>query len=274
MKLSIITINRNNDSGLRQTMQSVLSQTCTDFEYVIVDGASTDKSVEVIHSFAPQPDMNINGLQVRWLSEPDTGIYNAMNKGVHMSKGEYLLFLNSGDWLYRNDVVRNILSIFDGTDIIQGNIVVVKDDVEIIQRGYGRSELSMVDVYNNQFLHQATFTRRACFEQYGYFDETYRINGDTVFYAKCLGFGNASFKYVDLNIAFFDTNGISADPQRKWVKIREQEDCRYEEMFPERMRKWLRNSNNKTNFYDTLHKHKWIWHLSLMLVKLSNLIDK
>ena len=89
MKLSIITINRNNAAGLRRTIESVVSQTYTEFEYIIIDGASTDESVDVIKEYADKITF--------WVSEPDNGIYNAMNKGILKAKGEYLLFLNSGD---------------------------------------------------------------------------------------------------------------------------------------------------------------------------------
>ena len=97
MTLSIITINRNNAQGLKKTMQSVVSQTSKDLEYIVVDGASTDESVEVIKHFAEQRD-------IRWVSERDKGIYNAMNKGIGMAQGEYVMILNSGQ--YAQDMAR------------------------------------------------------------------------------------------------------------------------------------------------------------------------
>ncbi len=99
MKLSIITINRNNAEGLRKTMESVFVQTCRDFEYIVIDGASTDESVDIIKEFAEKYTFPSGGGGVgsfKWVSEPDTGIYNAMNKGIRMSRGEYSLMLNSG----------------------------------------------------------------------------------------------------------------------------------------------------------------------------------
>ena len=97
MKLSIITINFNDAKGLEKTIQSVINQTYKDFEYIVVDGASTDGSVDVIKKYS-------NKL-THWVSEPDTGIYNAMNKGTRMASGEYCLYLNSGDFLADNDVL-------------------------------------------------------------------------------------------------------------------------------------------------------------------------
>ena len=101
MKLSIITINYNNLAGLQKTMESVFSQTCKDFEYIVIDGASTDGSAEYIRAHADQ--------LTYWVSEKDTGIYNAMNKGVRAAKGEYLLMLNSGDFLVDDRVIERIL---------------------------------------------------------------------------------------------------------------------------------------------------------------------
>ena len=89
MKLSIITINYNNARGLERTIKSVICQTFTNYEYIIVDGGSTDGSLEVINKYADHIS--------KWVSEPDEGIYNAMNKGTRMASGEYFNYMNSGD---------------------------------------------------------------------------------------------------------------------------------------------------------------------------------
>ena len=104
MFLSIITINRNNAVGLKKTLESVASQTCRDFEHIIIDGASTDGSVDVINDYvASTAGKNVS----YWISEPDSGVYNAMNKGIKKAIGDYCLFLNSGDWLFNSDTVKN-----------------------------------------------------------------------------------------------------------------------------------------------------------------------
>ena len=106
MRLSIITINRNNAEGLRETMGSVFRQTYCDFEYIVIDGASTDGSVNVIREMSASLKKGLsrdkslnNALSFNWISESDSGIYEAMNKGIRKAKGEYCLFLNSGDFL-------------------------------------------------------------------------------------------------------------------------------------------------------------------------------
>lgn len=268
-KLSIITINYNDAVGIRKTMESVFAQTCRDFEYIVVDGASTDDSIDVIRTYSIQAET----LNFKWISEPDTGIYNAMNKGVKLATGEYILMLNSGDYLVDKYVIEKILPSLNEIDIIQGNIITIHDDSEIINRGYGKSEISFIDAMGGYFLHQASFTRKDLFEKYGYFDESYRINADTVFFAKCLAFGNATFRYVDLNVAYYDTNGVSASVDDKWVKLRKYEDLRYEKMFSQRML-LLKNEVQKIKLYDTLHSHKWIWFITMVLVHISNWLYK
>ena len=132
--LSIITINYNNAEGLRKTMESVLNQTSKDFEYIVVDGGSSDTSCQVIYQQLAVDSgqsvvsneqlagsVEVNGIKVRWVSEKDSGIYNAMNKGICMAKGKYVQFLNSGDLLAANDVtekmLRHLQNIYKGNSI-------------------------------------------------------------------------------------------------------------------------------------------------------------
>ena len=274
MRLSIITINYNNADGLRKTMESVFAQTYRDYEYIIVDGASSDGSVEIIKEFAQKlenGDLRLKNFKCS--SEPDTGIYNAMNRGVRKAHGDYVLMLNSGDNFVDEHVVERVLPELDGTDIVQGNVILERNGVKTINRGYGKSDISFIEVMKGFFLHQASFCRRDLFERYGYFDETYRINGDTVFYAKCLGFGNASFKYIDLNIAFFDTTGISADPNNKYTKLRAEEDKRYQQMFSPRMYALI-NEEKKIKLYDKLHANRWSWWITMIVTRIYDMFKK
>ena len=144
MKLSIITINYNNAEGLRKTLASVAAQTFRDFEHIIVDGGSTDESVEIIRQYADNeairpenskadnlalsPYHLITSSPIIWISEPDSGIYNAMNKGIKMAKGEYLLFLNSGDYLVDADTLKNVFEEANDVDIIYGDRINVYED--------------------------------------------------------------------------------------------------------------------------------------------------
>lgn len=268
-KLSIITINRNNAEGLRETIESLFAQTCKEFECIIVDGASTDGSFDVIKEYDRKLENGDWRLEnFKWISEPDAGIYNAMNKGLKMAHGEYTLMLNSGDYLVDEHVIERMMPELDGMDIVQGNVIVEQEGKENVLRGYGKSDISFIDVMKNHFLHQASFCRRDLFERYGYFDESYRINGDTVFYAKCLGFGNATFRYIDINVAYYDTTGISADPDEKWVALRKEEDERYAQMFSMRMWDLFYKEEKKIKLYDKLHAHKWSWWVTMIIARM------
>ena len=125
MKLSIITINKDNAEGLQKTLDSVACQTWHDFEHIIVDGASADSSVDIIRNYAA----DVHPYPVKWLSEPDTGIYNAMNKGIRMANGEYCLFLNSGDYLYAENVLESVFDKKCKSDIFYGNYYTSSGDL-------------------------------------------------------------------------------------------------------------------------------------------------
>lgn len=273
MKLSIITINKNNADGLRRTMESVLNQTCKDFEYFIVDGASDDGSVEVMKELTSQ--IMSAGIFIDTKSEPDSGLYNAMNKGIGKCSGEYILMLNSGDWFADENVVEKVMPLLDGSDIIQGNIIYLIKGKQKVNKGYGHSDINFIDVQQGHFLHQASFCRRDLFDKYGLFDESYQIAGDTVFYIKVLGYGNATFKYIDLNIAFFEGGGRSSQKNDKWANIRAQERERLsKELFSTRLWNTCIEYDKKGNLYDKLHRHKWAWYIVMALVKILNRLEK
>lgn len=275
LKISIITINRNNAEGLRKTMESVLSQTYRDFEYIIVDGASTDGSVEVIKSMVPEQNMNINGIHVQWLSEQDTGIYNAMNKGIHLSRGEYSLMLNSGDYLVNDNVVATILPELIEIDIIQGNVVIDKNRKPLTCRGYGSSNISFLEVYDGQFLHQASFCRRDLFDRFGYFDESYKYVSDTIFFIKTLGYGGATFRYIDENIAYFDMTGFSNSKDPKVInQHRLEEHSLQQTMFPGRLNDFCKESKPKVALYDILHRHRLLWKVTMLLKIIAERLER
>lgn len=267
VKLSIITINFNNAAGLRNTMESVLKQTYRDIEYIVVDGASTDESVEIIRRYALQA----GSLDFKWISEPDNGIYNAMNKGVSKATGEYILMLNSGDYLIDEHVLERIIPLLDGTDIIQGNNIEERNGLLRRNRGYGKSDINLFDIMKGQFLHQASFCRRALIEQEGYFDESYRIGADTKFFMSALGRHDATFKYVDIDIVNYDMSGISAEKSGKWARCHQEELQRVrKEVFSEREFSFMLENDKKIQLYNDLHSHTWIWNLTMAIAHIHN----
>lgn len=198
-KLTIITINYNNRDGLRKTIESVVAQTTHDFEYIIIDGGSTDGSVDIIKEYADHIDY--------WISEPDKGVYNAMNKGVAVATGEYCQFLNSGDWLYDKDVTNYFLNLNEYTDIILGNTAHIRgNDIAI-----GRSvtgDISFFDFYKGGINHQSSYIRTLLCRRFPY-DENYKICSDWKFFIEALIIHNCSFSTIDKVITYFDMNGIS-----------------------------------------------------------------
>lgn len=276
MKLSIITINYNNSEGLKRTLESVVNQTNKEFEHIIVDGGSSDGSVSVIKSYEELIITNRVNREtqyplISWVSEKDKGIYNAMNKGVRKAQGEYVLMLNSGDYLVDEYVIERMTPELDGTDIVQGNNIEDRNGIVYRNRGYGKSDIDMNDVLHGHFLHQSSFCRRDLFDKYGYFDETYRIVGDTKFFMNCLGLHNATFKYVDIDIANYDCNGVSAPQLGQWNEPSKSEyNQLVSELFSQRMVTYAMDNEKKVRLYDRLHQHKWIWNLTMMVAHINS----
>lgn len=208
MTLSIITINRNNVSGLEKTMRSVLSQTRMDFEYVIVDGASTDGSVEVIQRYAVQSENRI-----KWVSEPDKGIYNAMNKGIRMASGVYVQFLNSGDCVVAEDVtdrMYNALEKYGGPSILYGNMLKdMPNDIILRDKSFAGTPITFLGFFNGTLNHSPAYIRKDLFDKYGLYDESLRIVSDWKWYLQAIVFGGERPVYADIDVSLFDMNGIS-----------------------------------------------------------------
>lgn len=222
MKLSIITINFNNASGLRKTMESVVSQTSPNFEYIIIDGASSDGSVDVIESFSAFPtgqklneSSNSPSLPemspiAYWISEPDNGIYNAMNKGLRKARGDYVHFLNSGDWLANEKVVENMLeALRPDTDILVGEVIAIRPDGKV-RYNKNKRYVGLSTFYGGTIQHTSAYIRRSLFDTYGFYDETLKIVADWKWYLIAAGLNNARIQFTDIYVTFFDTTGISS----------------------------------------------------------------
>ena len=200
-QLSIITINYNNALGLEKTMQSVNNQTWNAFEHIVVDGNSTDDSLEVIKSF------NYNNL--KYISEPDLGIYNAMNKGIEKATGKYLLFLNSGDLLENENTLENVHHYFESDcSILAGNIIFEEDAKSRLREH--PEVITFSYLVGNAISHPSTFINRDLFSKYGNYDESFKVVSDWAFFVKVLGLNNESFKKIPKVITVFDTKGVSS----------------------------------------------------------------
>lgn len=204
-KLSIITINYNNSSGLKKTMASVLSQSFTDYEYIVIDGGSTDGSKELILE-------NENRL-AHWVSEKDDGVFDAQNKGLKKAKGEFVQVLNSGDELASPTILEEIFSgkHYDA-DILYGNMYLVGRSGQK-QKGYMPASLTINHMVKDTLWHPASFVRRKFFDTSGYYDLNYKLTSDYEWFLRAVVKYRASLFYLNRFIVNFYEDGLTSDPQ-------------------------------------------------------------
>lgn len=245
MKLNIVTINYNNAEGLRKTLASVAEQTYRDIEHIIIDGGSTDGSVDVIKDYVatnPNGDLFMKHA-IMWVSEKDKGIYNAMNKGIEIALGhrivnalnrtercecenkelpDYIQILNSGDILAAPDVTErmmNALSTFnlqpstdDAPSIIYGNMMKDYGNGKIVRDTCGErmyTPESFLYFYNGTLNHDCAYIRRDLFDKYGLYNEEMKICSDWEWYVKAIALGGEKTVYTDIDVTIFDMNGVS-----------------------------------------------------------------
>lgn len=208
MKLSIITINFNNLEGLKKTAESVINQTWKEFEWIIIDGGSTDGSKEYIVKLNDELTHNGWNPIAYWCSEPDKGIYNAMNKGIGKASGEYLNFMNSGDCYYENNSLESLAQYF----IESINDIVIakekKDTGELHNKRLSSDGLAKTLMLYNLVCHQATFIKTSINKKYPY-DESFEIVSDWKFFLMSLNKENLIVKFVDSVIVENEPNGVS-----------------------------------------------------------------
>ncbi len=203
MKLSVITINWNNFEGLKGTVESVINQTYDDFEYIVIDGGSTDGSAEYLEQ---------NKEYFAYLvSEPDKGVYNAMNKGVAKAKGEYCLFMNSGDELIDNGILKKIFAIIHkdkSYDFIYGDVLFTRRG-KIISKTNITRDITGLYLYKSTIPHQSILIKSKLLINNKY-DESYKIISDWAHMFECIVMKNATTKKIDLFISKYDVTGISS----------------------------------------------------------------
>ena len=200
LKLSIITINYNNLDGLKKTVESVVNQTWKEFEYIVIDGGSTDGSAAYIESQKEKFDY--------WVSEKDSGIYNAMNKGIRVATGEYLLFLNSGDQLFSDTVLNENHNEIHTEDLVYFDLHVV-DSKSTFIKNYP-SQLSFSYFLKDTLPHPATFIKSTMFETTGFYDESLKIVSDWKFFIIGICKYNVSHKKIEITLSTFYLDGLSS----------------------------------------------------------------
>jgi glycosyltransferase involved in cell wall biosynthesis len=210
--LSIITINKNNSVGLQKTIRSVINQTFSDLEYIVIDGKSTDGSVAIIQEFAD----SIN----YWVSENDSGIYHAMNKALQLSSGTYCLFLNSGDYLYENSTLQTVFAKKQISDILYGNMLIDWNNGSLTV-GRMPQRITLKHMIKDTLWHPVSFIKRNLFEKLGGYDESLSIAADYDFFLKAIFVEQASLAYLNQVISVFTVDGISSLPSNQ-MTLREE----------------------------------------------------
>lgn len=205
MKISVITINYNNAEGLYKTVASVVGQVGLEFEYLVVDGGSTDNSLSRIAEFRDKISVLV--------SEKDKGIYDAQNKGMALASGEYLLFLNSGDFLCTPDVLKTAVDMKLDKDIVYGNMIINWGPNKTL--GLMPDSITKEHLFSDTLWHPVSFIRRELFERYGHYDLSYSMVADYEFFVRTIIGKQVSTKHIPLTVCEFNTGGLSSDPKKK-----------------------------------------------------------
>ncbi len=212
--MSIITINLNNSKGLKKTIESVINQTFNSYEFIIIDGGSSDDSFKQINANSNTVDF--------WISEPDNGIYHAMNKGIKQAKGEYCLFLNSGDWLTSPTILQEVFSANQTADIVAGDVYFYDNEQNQIKWFVPSPEvLTAKTLFYGTLPHQATFIKRELFERIGLYNEKLKITSDWLFWVEALLQHGCSYQHFQGVVSYFSMDGISCNPATNNLPKRE-----------------------------------------------------
>ena len=211
MKFSIITVNYNNRDGLIKTINSVINQTCSDYEFIIIDGGSNDGSVEVIQQHSDRISY--------WVSERDNGIYNGMNKGISKAQGIYINFMNSGDIFYNNKTLEMVSYQMDNSDFIVGKDFNQDPKTGKVFTTILPTRITMAAFYMWTLPHQSAFIRRTLFND-SLYDETLQIVADWKFYLDKIVFKNKTIQLLDLVICNREQGGISVSQALKTLEER------------------------------------------------------
>ncbi|MFN3875523.1 MAG: glycosyltransferase family 2 protein [Flavobacteriales bacterium] len=203
-RIAIVTICRNAREDLERTFASIDAQTDRRFAHVVIDGASADGSAELIRARGER--------LACWVSEPDRGIYDAMNKGWRMAESDFVLFLNAGDALAAPDALARALPQLDeGIDIAYGDLILREPDGGLRHKRYP-DRITSAWLMRESPPHPAQFIRRALLERWGGYDERWRIAADYAFFARAFWQGGLCLRKLPFAVSIFDTRGLSSRP--------------------------------------------------------------
>lgn len=201
-KISIVTVCYNSEKTISKTFESLLNQTDRDFEYIVIDGLSTDKTLEIIKEYEPR----FNG-KMKYVSEMDNGLYDAMNKGIDMATGDYIGIINSDDW-YENRTIETIklnINKYPDVGIFYGYIRIIKDNKEYMIR---RNNYEFINEVNGLIQHPTCFVSKSVYEKFGKFDTKYKVCADVDLMLRLVSKG-VKYKGIDEIITNFVIGGVS-----------------------------------------------------------------
>ena len=212
MKLSIITVCFNVERTIEKTIKSILGQTFTKYEWIVVDGKSTDRTNEIIKEYIPEFERK--GIKVDYRSEYDKGIYDAMNRGAQRATGEYLTYMNADDLYYKNDSIERVITILENTsaDIVYGDTCFIKTNEQYIEKAKAIETIT----YHLPFCPQAAFVKSELQRQLQ-FDIQFRISADYDFFLRAYLQGN-KFQRVEQVVAYFTFGGASNENRVRTYK--------------------------------------------------------
>lgn len=220
IKISIITVTYNRAHKIRDAIEGVLIQKYKNYEYIIVDGASKDSTVDIIEDYEPK----FEG-RMRWISEPDKGLYDAINKGIKMATGDVVGIINSDDFFHRNDTFDIISNAFDSqeVDAIYGDERDVDEHdtakiVRIDKGDYFRTWMYRIGLMP---AHQTFYARRKLFSKYGYYKTDYKIAADFELMLRFAYINKVRMKYISEQLLTFRTGGVSSQLSNKWLLNKE-----------------------------------------------------
>ena len=206
MKYSIITVNFNNKEGLRRTIESVIHQTFHDFEFIIIDGGSTDGSVDVLREYDSQIDF--------WISEPDGGIYQGMNKGIKKATGDYLNFMNSGDCFYSTDILEKVSNYHFNADFIVGKDYHYNNETHQGHASIQPPRTTMIHFFVATLDHQSSFIKRELFTN-SLYDESHRLVSDWIFFTEKIVKEGKLVQFIPDIICRREEGGLSEQQREK-----------------------------------------------------------
>ncbi|MDR0832725.1 MAG: glycosyltransferase [Candidatus Symbiothrix sp.] len=205
MKISLITVCYNSAQHIQAAIESVLSQTYSDIEYIVVDGGSTDTTVDSIKSCEPQ----FKG-RMHWISEPDTGIYDAMNKGIARATGEIIGFLNSDDIFFNEKIVEEVAALFEKNDcdMVYGDLIYQKDG-KTIRRWKSNPFLPHSLNFGWMPPHPTLYCKRTVYTELGVFDSTFRLAADYDFMLRIFKTKHLKASYLPKVMIRMNLGGVS-----------------------------------------------------------------